>query len=89
MKNFTKKIKKELKLPENPSNKDIISYLKKDSKNWENGDSKSKYLPFRFFVRDGELYGTVIGHGKPEKIENFMKHEILAKGKISNIIKGE
>ena len=79
----------ELKLPENPSNKDIISYLKKDSKNWENGDSKSKYLPFRFFVRDGELYGTVIGHGKPEKIENFMKHEILAKGKISNIIKGE
>ena len=79
----------ELKLPENPSNKDIISYLEKDSKNWENGDSKSKYLPFRFFVRDGELYGTVIGHGKPEKIENFMKHEILAKGKISNIIKGE
>ena len=63
--------------------------MEKDSKNWENGDSKSKYLPFRFFVRDGELYGTVIGHGKPEKIENFMKHEILAKGKISNIIKGE
>lgn len=79
----------ELKLPEKPSNDDIISYLEKDSKNWENGDSKSKYLPFRFFVRDGELYGTVIGHGKPEKIENFMKHEILAKGKISNIIKGE
>ena len=79
----------ELKLPENPSNKDIISYLKKDSKNWENGDSKSKYLPFRFFIRDGEMFGTVIGHGKPEKIENFMKHEILAKGKISNIIKGE
>ena len=79
----------ELKLPENPSNKDIISYLKKDSKNWENGDSKSKYLPFRFFIRDGEMFGTVIGHGKPEKIESFMKHEILAKGKISNIIKGE
>ena len=79
----------ELKLPENPSNKDIISYLKKDSVNWENGDSKSKYLPFRFFIKDGELWGTVIGHGKPEKIENFMKHEILAKGKISNIIKGE
>ena len=79
----------ELKLPENPNNKDIISYLKKDSKNWENGDSKSKYLPFRFFIKDGELWGTVIGHGKPEKIENFMKHEILAKGKISNIIKGE
>lgn len=79
----------ELKLPENPSNKDIISYLKKDSVNWENGDSKSKYLPFRFFIRDGEMFGTVIGHGKPEKIENFMRHEILAKGKISNIIKGE
>ena len=79
----------ELKLPENPNNKDIISYLKKDSVNWENGDSKSKYLPFRFFIKDGELWGTVIGHGKPEKIENFMKHEILAKGKISNIIKGE
>ena len=79
----------ELKLPEKPSNDDIISYLEKDSKNWENGDSKSKYLPFRFFVRDGEMFGTVIGHGKPEKIENFMKHEILAKGKISNIIKGE
>ena len=78
----------ELKLPENPSNDDIISYLEKDSVTWENGDSKSKYLPFRFFVRDGELWGTVIGHGKPEKIENFMKHEILAKGKISNIIKG-
>ncbi len=79
----------ELKLPENPSNKDIISYLKKDSVNWENGDSKSKYLPFRFFIRDGEMFGTVIGHGKPERIENFMKHEILARGKISNIIKGE
>ena len=79
----------ELKLPENPSNKDIISYLKKDSKNWENGDSKSKYLPFRFFIRNGEMFGTVIGHGKPEKIESFMKHEILAKGKLSNMIKGE
>ena len=79
----------ELKLPENPNNKDIISYLKKDSVNWENGDSKSKYLPFRFFIRDGELWGTVIGHGKPEKIESFMKHEILAKGKLSNMIKGE
>ena len=79
----------ELKLPEKPNNEDIISYLEKDSENWENGDSKSKYLPFRFFIKDGELYGTVIGHGKPEKIEDFMKHEILAKGKISNIIKGE
>lgn len=79
----------ELKLPENPNNKDIISYLKKDSVNWENGDSKSKYLPFRFFIRDGEMFGTVIGHGKPEKIESFMKHEILAKGKLSNMIKGE
>ena len=79
----------ELKLPEKPNNEDIISYLEKDSANWENGDSKSKYLPFRFFIKDGELYGAVIGHGKPEKIEDFMKHEILAKGKISNIIKGE
>lgn len=78
----------ELKLPENPTNDDIISYLEKDSANWENGDSKAKYLPFRFFVRDGELWGTVIGHGRPEKIQDFMKHEILAKGKISNIIKG-
>ena len=78
----------ELKLPENPSNDDIILYLEKDSANWENGDSKSKYLPFRFFIKDGELWGTVIGHGKPEKIKDFMKHEILAKGKISNIIKG-
>ena len=79
----------ELKLPEKPNNDDIISYLEKDSENWENGDSKAKYLPFRFFIKDGELYGTVIGHGKPEKIEDFMKHEILARGKISNIIKGE
>lgn len=79
----------ELKLPEKPSNDDIISYLEKDSENWENGDSKSKYLPFRFFIKDGELYGTVIGHGKPEKIEDFMKHEILANGKISNMIRGE
>lgn len=79
----------ELKLPEAPTNDDIISYLEKDSANWENGDSKAKYLPFRFFVKDGELWGTVIGHGKPEKIQDFMKHEILAKGKISNIVKGE
>ena len=79
----------ELKLPEKPDNEDIISYLEKDSENWENGDSKSKYLPFRFFIKDGELYGTVIGHGKPEKIEDFMKHEILANGKISNMIRGE
>ena len=78
----------ELKLPENPTNDDIISFLEKDSANWENGDSKAKYLPFRFFIRDGELWGTVIGHGRPEKIKEFMKHEILAKGKISNIIKG-
>ena len=79
----------ELKLPENPSNDDIISYLEKDSETWENGDSKEKYLPFRFFVRDGEMYGTVIGHGRPEKIQDFMKHEILAKGKISNMIRGQ
>lgn len=79
----------ELKLPEAPTNDDIISYLEKDSANWENGDSKAKYLPFRFFVKDGELWGTVIGHGKPEKIQDFMKHEILAKNKISNIVKGE
>lgn len=79
----------ELKLPEAPTNDDIISYLEKDSANWENGDSKSKYLPFRFFIKDGELWGTVIGHGKPEKIQDFMKHEILAKDKISNIIEGE
>lgn len=79
----------ELKLPENPTNDDIISYLEKDSANWENGDSKSKYLPFRFFIRDGELWGTVIGHGKPEKIQDFMKHEMLARGKISNIIRGK
>lgn len=79
----------ELKLPENPTNDDIISYLEKDSETWENGDSKSKYLPFRFFIRDGELWGTAIGHGRPEKIQDFMKHEILAKGKISNIVKGE
>ena len=78
----------ELKLPETPTNDDIISYLEKDSANWENGDSKAKYLPFRFFVKDGELYGTVIGHGRPEKIKDFMKHEALAKGKISAIIGG-
>lgn len=78
----------ELKLPEEPTNDDIISYLEKDSVNWENGDSKAKYLPFRFSIKDGELWGTVIGHGKPEKIKEFLKHEILAKGKISNIIKG-
>ena len=79
----------ELKLPETPTNDDIISYLEKDSANWENGDSKAKYLPFRFFVKDGELYGTVIGRGIIEKIQDFMKHEILAKGKISNIVRGE
>ena len=79
----------ELKLPENPTNNDIISYLEKDSANWENGDSKAKYLPFRFFIKDGELWGTVIGHGRPEKIKEFMKHEILAKGKISNMIRGK
>ena len=79
----------ELKLPESPTNDDIISYLEKDSETWENGDSKEKYLPFRFFIKDGEMYGTVIGHGRPEKIQDFMKHEILAKGKISNMIKGQ
>lgn len=79
----------ELKLPEAPTNDDIISYLEKDSANWENGDSKAKYLPFRFFVKDGELYGTVIGRGIIEKIQDFMKHEMMAKGKISNIVKGE
>lgn len=79
----------ELKLPEAPTNNDIISYLEKDSANWENGDSKAKYLPFRFFIKDGELWGTVIGHGRPEKIKDFMKHEILAKNKISNIVRGE
>ena len=79
----------ELKLPEAPTNNDIILYLERDSVNWENGDSKAKYLPFRFFIKDGELWGTVIGHGRPEKIENFMKHEALAKGKLSNMIRGQ
>lgn len=79
----------ELKLPENPSNDDIISYLEKDSETWENEDSKEKYLPFRFFIKDGELWGTVIGTGRTEKIKDFMKHEILAKGKISNMIRGQ
>lgn len=79
----------ELKLPEDPTNDDIISYLEKDSANWENGDSKAKYLPFRFFVKDGELWGTVIGRGIIEKIQDFMKHEMMAKGKISNIVKGQ
>ena len=79
----------ELKLPEAPTNDDIISYLEKDSETWENGDSKAKYLPFRFFIKDGELWGTVIGHGRPEKIKEFMKHEILAKDKISNILRGK
>ena len=79
----------ELKLPEAPTNDDIISYLEKDSETWENGDSKAKYLPFRFFIRDGELWGTVIGRGITEKIQDFMKHEILAKGKISNILRGK
>lgn len=79
----------ELKLPEAPTNNDIILYLEKDSVNWENGDSKSKYLPFRFFVKDGELWGTVIGRGIIEKIQDFMKHEIMAKDKISNIVKGQ
>ena len=78
----------ELKLPEAPTNNDIILYLERDSANWENGDSKEKYLPFRFFIKDGELYGTVIGHGRPEKIKDFMKHEALAKSKISAIIGG-
>ena len=88
---FHKKDKEELelKLPEAPTNDDIISYLEKDSANWENGDSKAKYLPFRFFVKDGELWATVIGRGIIEKIQDFMKHEILAKSKISNIVKGE
>ena len=79
----------ELKLPEAPTNDDIISYLENDSETWENGDSKAKYLPFRFFIKDGELWGTVIGHGRPEKIQDFMKHEILAKEKISNIVRGQ
>ena len=79
----------ELKLPEAPTNDDIISYLEKDSANWENGDSKAKYLPFRFFVKDGELWATVIGRGIIEKIQDFMKHEMMAKGKISNIVKGQ
>ena len=79
----------ELKLQEAPTNDDIISYLEKDSANWENGDSKAKYLPFRFFVKDGELWATVIGRGIIEKIQDFMKHEMMAKGKISNIIKGQ
>lgn len=79
----------ELKLPEAPTNDDIISYLEKDSVNWENGDSKAKYLPFRFFVKDGELWATVIGRGIIEKIQDFMKHEMMAKGKISNIVRGE
>lgn len=78
----------ELKLPEAPTNDDIISYLEKDSANWENGDSKAKYLPFRFFVKDGELWATVIGRGIIEKIQDFMKHEMMAKGKISAIIGG-
>lgn len=64
-----------LELPEKPTKNDLKTALLKDSENWQNGNSGSKYLPFRF-VKDGDnLLVSMIGTARKEDFDTFVKHE--------------
>ena len=64
-----------LELPEKPTKNDLKTALLKDSENWQNGNSGSKYLPFRF-VKDGDnLLVSLIGTARKEDFDTFVKHE--------------
>lgn len=64
-----------LELPEKPTKNDLKDALLKDSENWQNGNSGSKYLPFRF-IKDGDnLLVSMIGTARKEDFDTFVKHE--------------
>lgn len=76
-----------LELPEKPNKNDIKEALLKDSETWNNGNSGSKYLPFRF-VRDGDnILASMIGTARKEDFDTFIKHEPGALSKLINLIK--
>lgn len=76
-----------LELPEKPNKNDIKEALLKDSETWNNGNSGSKYLPFRF-VKDGDnILVSMIGTARKEDFDTFIKHEPGAFSKLINLIK--
>lgn len=76
-----------LELPEKPTKNDLKTALLKDSENWVNENSGSKYLPFRF-VKDGDnLLVSMIGTARKEDFDTFIKHEPGAVQKLINLIK--
>lgn len=76
-----------LELPEKPTKNDLKDALLKDSENWVNDNSGSKYLPFRF-VKDGDnLLVSMIGTARKEDFDTFIKHEPGALSKLINLIK--
>lgn len=76
-----------LELPEKPTKNDLKAALLKDSENWQNGNSGSKYLPFRF-VKDGDnLLVSLIGTARKEDFDTFVKYEPGAVQKLVNLIK--
>ena len=76
-----------LELPEKPNKNDIKEALLKDSETWNNGNSGSKYLPFRF-VKDGDnILVSMIGTARKEDFDTFIKHEPGALSKLINLIK--
>ena len=76
-----------LELPEKPNKNDIKEALLKDSETWNNGNSGSKYLPFRFVKDDDNILVSMIGTARKEDFDTFIKHEPGALSKLINLIK--
>lgn len=76
-----------LELPEKPTKNDLKDALLKDSENWQNGNSGSKYLPFRFVKEGDNLLVSMIGTARKEDFDTFVKHEPGAIQKLVNLIK--
>ncbi len=75
-----------LELPEKPTKNDLKTALLKDSENWQNGNSGSKYLPFRF-VKDGDnLLVSMIGTARKEDFDTFVKHEPSAISALKKVL---
>ena len=54
---------------------DIKEALLADSVNWENGDSKGKFLPYRFITDGNDIIVSKIGTALKENFDSFIKKE--------------
>ena len=57
------------------SKTDIKEALLADSVNWENGDSKGKFLPYRFITDGNDIIVSKIGTALKENFDSFIKKE--------------